>query len=174
MSINEKIEKTPTEQRLKYAMLGSLIIVTLVVGVSLASYYYGKRATSELAKSPIPVIDVSTVSKQRVLGAAMYSWQGTVVERNGSALSFKASTKNDDGSPREANLIATINDATELLQWNLTTSAAPSQNTSTKQPISLDDINPGVQVLVQATNDANSDGEVQAERILVLTTPTAP
>lgn len=164
------------KERSRIALIGSLIIIVIIIGIGVASYYVGKKEGAE-QKSPIPVIDLSRAAisqpvDQRVLGAETYSWSGEVIniDEKDSKLFFIVKSRNSQKETQSQNLIAVINSKTQLRKWNLTQPSV-DQAGSNREIIPLSAFNAGNQITVRANNDVNGDGVIEASSIDLLITP---
>lgn len=164
-------EKKSTPDKAKIALIGSIIILIIVIGIGITSFYFGKKQGQQ-QRSPIPVIDLSSSSIPQVLGTEIYNWSGTVISLNidDSKIVFQTSSRDTNGELQTTNITASINSSTQLFQWDL--SRPPSdQASSNRTPIALSQFKAGQQVLVKANNDIDTQGEIEATTINLIIPP---
>ena len=164
-------EKKSTPDKSKIALIGSIIILIIVIGIGITSFYFGKKQ-GQRQSSPIPVIDLSSSAIPQVLGTEIYNWSGTVISLNidDSKIVFQTSSRGTNGELQTTNITASIDSSTQLFQWDL--SRPPSdQASSNRTPIALSQFKAGQQVVVKANNDIDTQGEIEATTINLIITP---
>ncbi len=169
MSNKIKGVKSKPKKQIKLAYLGASIIMMLVVTIGLVSFFVGKNEGSK-NKSSIPVIDVSKNKSQQVLGTKIYSLTGEIQSVENSKIVFSTQIKNDNGEVTTKKLSALIFPNTEILKWDLSKSVN-TQITNSQQPISIDDLQPGQQIVIKSTREINGQNEIEAASINLLITP---
>lgn len=166
-------EKLPKD-RIKIALIGAMIIIIIVAGIGITSFFVGKKEGAK-QQSPIPVIDLSKVSSgisQKVLGAKTYNWSGEISQVAESEIIFTAQVKNENDILETKKITAIMASDTQLVKWDLTKPPSPDQPDSNKELISPDQLKPGQQIVVKADDDLNGKNEVEASSISLLITPT--
>jgi hypothetical protein len=171
MSTEIKNQNSIPREKMKYAIIGSTIIVFIALGIGITSYYLGKRQVEQEHASPIPVIDVSRISDNHVLGASTYTWEGTVKNSTESQVVFTGSIRGSDGIVRSEQVTALIQAATQILKWDLTTPPAPTDPVGNKTVSTLSEIKPGQRIIVNAEQNFDDKREVVADSITVIMTP---
>jgi len=176
MSTKHKREENLPKDRMKLAMIGSLIIVLIIIGIGFTSFFVGKNEGAK-QQSPIPVIDLSKISRginQRVLGVKTYNWSGEISQLQliESKIIFTTQVKNENNILETKEISAIIAPHTQLVKWDLTKPPTPDQPDSNKELISPDQLKRGQQIVVKANDNLNSNNEVEASSISLLITPT--
>ena len=171
MSTEKKNQNEPQKEGIRIALIGSLIIMVITVGIGATSYYLGKKEGAK-EKSPIPIIDISKTTNQKVLGAKTFNWNGKILKIEPSKLTFSTTIRNENNQVTTKEIIALIKPSTQFLKWDLTKPPAVDQPDTSKEPITFDQLRPGQQIIVQAANDINSNNEINATAISLLITPT--
>jgi len=174
MSTKSKNEEKLPKDRMKIAMIGAIIIVIIIAGIGITSFFVGKKEGAK-QQSPIPVIDLSKVSRgisQKVLGAKTYNWSGEISQVAGSKIIFTTKVKNENNILETKEITAIMASNTQLVKWDLTKPPTPDQPDSNKELISPDQLKPGQQIVVKADDNLNDNNEVEASSISLLITPT--
>ncbi len=172
MSMNNKNQNSPKRDKMRMAFIGSIIIMFIIVGIGITSFYVGKREALK-NKSTVPIINVSRTTGQQVMGTKIYNLSGQITKVEDSKITFVTTIKGDDGNPLTRELSALIKPSTQLLKWDLTKLPSANQPNNTKEKISIDQLKPGQRIVVKFNEDINSLNEIEATNISLLVTPTA-
>ncbi len=172
MSTTKKIAKSAERQKQNTALIGASIIMIIVIGIGIGSYYFGRHdATSN--NSVVPIINISQANAERVLGASTErsdeTWQGTIqaIDNNSITVSIDPSSGLTKSQP--TSLIARISDSTQLWKWDITKKITP-ENPQNKERITIDQFQNGQTVLVKSLDRPDADDAVNALSINVLIT----
>jgi hypothetical protein len=172
MSSPQKSSNPVPTDKIQTALIATIIVMVTILGVGVASYYFGKNEGGK-GKSPIPIVDVSKISKPAVLGAQAYSWSGKITKIEKSKITFSTTVTDAQGASQTQNYIAVVISSTQLLKWDLTKPPASANTASAQEPISFSQFKIGQQILVQAPKNFNDQNTVDAASINLLITPTA-
>lgn len=158
-----------THEKFKIARIGSLVILIVILGVGAAAYFSGQKQASS-KQSPIPIVDVSKLNREQVLGTAIFSWSGTLRSIDQTKLTISTQLKNTEGKYESRDIAILTSSGTQFTRWDLTKPASGTEQ-SPQQKISLTDLKPGQQVIVRANSDLNAQAEVTAASVTSLVTP---
>jgi len=174
MSTKYKNEEKLPKDRMKVAMIGSIIIVLIIAGIGITSFFVGKNEGAK-QQSPIPIIDVSTLPNynysQQILGQEIYNWTGNIIEKQETFLLIETFKKNSNEDTVSTKITANINNKTNITKWDLTNTSVNYLKGNNKTIIEYDDLNIGDEIIVKSNNDLDQKSQVTATEINLLITP---
>lgn len=170
MSTKKILQNLSQKEKTRLLAYFSMIALLVIIIISFASFNIGKNQKSS-NNSPIPVVDISKVSStQRILGQTTYNWTGKIVEKNNFTIVVNISQKDSSGNNTLKDIIATINNNTQIIKWDLTNPPSTDKLNNNKSQITFNDLKVGQEVVVKSSNDINKNNEITASDINLLIT----
>jgi hypothetical protein len=170
MSTQQKHKTQSSKDQEKVALIGVILIILIVLGIGVASFYAGKNQGSR-KKSEALIVNISKPSTPMILGDQINNWNGNIIAIDDSKIKFNVSYTDQDNTIKTKTITALVQSSTQLLKWDLTKPSTVDRPGSSKELISMNQLAVGQRVLVQAASDPNDQNEVAATAITVLVTP---